>query len=141
MDLSLLLCRLSYCRGNAPTNLRLAVIQEIICERKMKMRILKVEPGQAPYVKDIPNTLESIQEEVGGGFFEQLYVGNGIILCCNEEGKLNGMEPNRRFDDDIIFGPFFLVGDSGFGDFISLTDKQLARGMEAFVALGQSTGN
>lgn len=27
------------------------------------MRILKVEPGQAPYEKEIPNTLESIQAE------------------------------------------------------------------------------
>ena len=56
------------------------------------MRILKVEPGQVPYEKDIPNTLESIQAEVGGGLFQPLYVGEGIVLCCNEEGKLNGME-------------------------------------------------
>lgn len=38
------------------------------------MRILKVEPGQVPYEKEIPNTLESIQAEVGGGLFQPLYV-------------------------------------------------------------------
>lgn len=96
------------------------------------MRILKVEPGRVPYEKNIPNTLKSIQAEVGGGLFQPLYVGGGIILCCNEEGKLNGMEPNRRLGDDIVCGPFFLVGDSESGNFVSLTDDQLALGMKAF---------
>ena len=92
------------------------------------MRILKVEPGQVPYEKEISNTLESIQAEVGSGLFQPLYVGEGIVLCCNEEGKLNGMEPNRRLGNDIVCGPFFLVGDSESGDFVSLTDDQLALG-------------
>lgn len=104
------------------------------------MRILKVEPGQVPYEKDIPNTLESIQAEVGGGLFQPLYVGEGIVLCCNEEGKLNGMEPNRRLGNDIVCGPFFLVGDSECGEFVSLTDNQLALGMDAFAAPEQFTG-
>ena len=105
------------------------------------MRILKVEPGQVPYEKDIPNTLESIQAEVGGGLFQPLYVGEGIVLCCNEEGKLNGMEPNRWLgDEDIICGPFFLVGDDGEGDFISLTDKQIAACMDVFGEPQQFTG-
>ena len=104
------------------------------------MRILKVEPGQAPYEKEIPNTLESIQAEVGGGLFQPLYVGEGIVLCCNEEGKLNGMEPNRRLGDDIVCGPFFLVGDSESGEFVSLTDDQLALGMEAFAEPERFTG-
>lgn len=104
------------------------------------MRILKVEPGQVPYEKNIPNTLESIQAEVGGGLFQPLYVGEGIVLCCNEEGKLNGMEPNRRLGNDIVFGPFFLVGDSGSGNFVSLTDDQLSLGMETFAEPEQFTG-
>lgn len=57
------------------------------------MRILKVEPGQVPYEKDIPNTLESIQAEVGGGLFQPLYVGEGIVLCCNEEGNSMAWNP------------------------------------------------
>lgn len=104
------------------------------------MRILKVEPGQVPYEKDIPNTLESIQAEVGGGLFQPLYVGEGIVLCCNEEGKLNGMEPNRRLGNDIVCGPFFLVGGSESGNFVSLTDDQLSLGMETFAEPEQFTG-
>ena len=35
-------------------------------------------------------------------------------------------------DEDIICGPFFLVGDDGEGDFTSLTDEQVAACMEVF---------
>lgn len=97
------------------------------------MRILKVEPGERPYEKEIENTLKDVQQEVGGGLFQPVCIGNGIVLCCNEEGKLNGMEPNRWLDDfDIVYGPFFLVGDDGCGEFVSLTDEQVEEYMERF---------
>lgn len=41
------------------------------------MRILKVEPGKAPYEKEIENNLDTIQQEVGGGLFQVLYMGDG----------------------------------------------------------------
>ena len=50
------------------------------------MRILKVEPGEVPYVKDMKDGLEAIQQEVQG-LFQPVYVEDGVILCCNEEGK------------------------------------------------------
>lgn len=78
------------------------------------MRILKVEPGKAPYAKEMAEGLKAIQREVEG-LFQPLSMGDGVILCCNDEGKLNGMQPNRRFGDDIICGPFFLVGDDHAG--------------------------
>ena len=96
------------------------------------MRILKVEPGEIPYEKDLDNTLSAIQNEVGGGLFEIVRLDNDMILCCNEEGKLNGMEMNRRVEDDIICGPFFLVGESEDGDFQSLSDEQMELGQEMF---------
>ena len=97
------------------------------------MRILKVEPEKRPYEKEIENTLKDVQREVGGDFFQPVYIGNRIVLCCNEQGKLNGMEPNRWLgDEDIICGPFFLVGDDGRGDFVSLTDEQVKLCMEEF---------
>ena len=84
--------------------------------------------------------MRSVQAEVGGGLFQPVCLGNGIVLCCNEEGKLNGMAPNRRLGDDIICGPFFLVGDDGEGDFVSLMDEQLARCREQFGKPQQFTG-
>lgn len=89
------------------------------------LRVLRVEPGKAPEEKVIGADLRSLQSEVGG-LIECVDMGNDTILVCNEEGKLNGMEMNRRLGDDIICGPFFLVGDDGEGNFTSLNDQQMA---------------
>ena len=103
------------------------------------MRILKVEPGRFPFEKDMPDTLEAIQQEVEG-LFQPVYMEEGVILCCNEEGKLIGMQPNRRIPGDIICGPFFLVGDDGEGGFCSLTHQQIQRYTEYFREPEQYTG-
>lgn len=103
------------------------------------MRILKVEPGQAPYEKEMENTLAAIQQEVQG-LFQPVYVEDGVILCCNEEGKLNGMAPNRWLEEDIICGPFFLVGDDHEGGFCSLTDDQIQKYTAQFQEPEQFTG-
>lgn len=104
------------------------------------MRILKVEPGKTPYVKEIDNTLDSIQREVGGGLFQPIYIGSGVTLCCNEEGKLNGMEPNRRVGDDIICGSFILVGEDEDGYFIPLSHRQVELCTEFFAEPEHFTG-
>lgn len=84
--------------------------------------------------------MEAIQQEVQG-LFQPVYVEDGVILCCNEEGKLNGMKPNRWLEDDIICGPFFLVGDDHEGGFCSLTDEQLDRYTQRFREPEQFTGH
>lgn len=89
------------------------------------LRILRVEPGMTPEEKTIGSDLKSLQAEVSG-YIECVYMADNVVLVCNEEGKLNGMEMNRRLGDDIICGPFFLVGDDGEGEFTSLSDEQIA---------------
>lgn len=99
---------------------------------KNNLRILSMEPGKAPVEKIIGSDLKSLQDEVGG-YIETVYMDHDTILVCNEEGKLNGMEMNRRIEDDIICGPFFLVGDDGEGDFASLSDEQITALKAQFV--------
>lgn len=72
--------------------------------------------------------------------FQPVYVEDGVILCCNEEGKLNGMAPNRWLEEDIICGPFFLVGDDHEGGFCSLTDDQIQKYTVQFQEPEQFTG-
>ncbi len=103
------------------------------------MRILKVEPGKAPYAKEMAEGLKAIQREAEG-LFHPLSMGDGVILCCNDEGKLNGMQPNRRLGGDIICGPFFLVGDDHAGGFCSLTEEQIQRYTQVFQEPEQFTG-
>ena len=104
-----------------------------------KIKILKVEPGKPPCVKEIANDFKASQEEVEGDI-ECVGFGDGCVAVINAEGKLNGMQPNRRNGDDIICGPFFICGDSPDGDFISLTEQQIEKYTRRFGEIEQFTG-
>jgi len=88
------------------------------------LHVLCVEPGKTPEEKEIGADLKSLQAEVGG-LIECVYMDDGAIIVVNEEGKLNGMEMNRRLGEDILCGPFFIVRDNGEGNFASLTNLQI----------------
>ncbi len=108
-------------------------------QMKNMLRVLKVEPGKEPYVKEIPNTLKSSQQEVEG-YIELVYLENDCIAVVNEEGKIRNMEPNRRIGDDIICGPFFICGDGPEGEFVSLTDEQIRSCFDQFSKIIKFTG-
>lgn len=59
------------------------------------MRAVIIEPPGIPKVKDIPNTLEALQEIVGG-YIEtvRLFADRDFTFVCNEEGRLKGLAPN-----------------------------------------------
>ena len=105
-----------------------------------KIRVLKIEPGKMPYEKEMINDLEGIQAEVGE-LFECVYLDDGCIAVVNEEGKLNGMELNRRIGNDIIAGPFFICGDSADGEFVSLTDTECEKYMDEFKGVPEFSGD
>jgi len=94
-----------------------------------KLRCLLVEPYKLPEVIEINNTLEDKQKIVGG-YIECAYLPNDedVVIICNEEGKINGLQLNRDIGHDIIAGPFLIVGDDyENGDFKSLTDEQIMK--------------
>ena len=76
------------------------------------LRVVMVEPHEAPYELNITDQLEDLQETVGG-MIEVIGNGDGTLLVCNEEAKLMGMDGNRRLNGDVIAGPFFVVGTDG----------------------------
>ncbi|MPM90096.1 hypothetical protein SDC9_137213 [bioreactor metagenome] len=104
------------------------------------IKVLKVEVGQAPIVKEIANELNALQTEVDG-LIECVYLDDGCIAVVNEEGKINGMEPNRRMGADIICGPFFICGDTADGEFASLSEEQTEKYSQQFAEIEQFTGN
>lgn len=95
-----------------------------------KLRVVMVEPGKPAYETEIDNTLEAEQKAVGG-YIEVVPLGDGKLLICNEEGKLSGMQGNRRLGKDIIAGPFFIVGEDGDG-FRSLTYEEAKESLKRF---------
>ena len=104
-----------------------------------KIKVLKIEPEQAPQVKEIQNDLASLQAEVGG-LIECISFPNGCVAVCNEEGKLNGMLPNRRLGADIICGPFFICDTTRNGNFTSLGKSKIAEYSQLFADIPEFTG-
>ena len=44
---------------------------------------------------------------------------------CNEEGKLIGLEGNRRLGNDIIVGVFYVMSENEDGELLSLSDRKI----------------
>ena len=95
------------------------------------MRILLVEPERRPEVKEIDDSLCTMQGIVGGLIQPVYPFDDPVALVCNDEGKLLGLPANRglRGEDgqiyDIVCGTFFLCGAPPDSDhFTSLTSEQ-----------------
>ena len=81
------------------------------------MKVLMVKPGAAPEDAEIENTLEAMQEAVGG-YIQAIYPmpDPAIALVCNEDAKNEGLPLNRSLRDeagniyDVVAGTFFLCG-------------------------------
>lgn len=89
--------------------------------KEANITVLMVEPGKNPVVTTIKNDLDSLQKAVSIGADHQgLIEIIGIDDICNEEGKIIGLEPNRRFYNDILCGVFYVVGEDDEGNLTSL---------------------
>mgnify|MGYP002514116006 CR=1 FL=1 len=88
-----------------------------------KIRVLVKRPGEPIEGKEIENTLESLQEEVGG-FIECVWLGGSIQAIVDEEGKLKGKTANFYFGGDLIVGTAIFLGEEG-SEFRSLSDTEV----------------
>ena len=71
-------------------------------------------------------------QKIVGGYIEMLDLDENTSLVCNESGKIQGLEGNRRIGRDIIAGAFFICGFNEDGESISLTDEQIIKYYEHF---------
>lgn len=76
------------------------------------MKVLTFEPGKDPEYREIDGSLESMQEIVGG-YIEAVDLPEGLVLVCNEEGKLENLNPSAELDVagmpwDLIRGTCFV---------------------------------
>lgn len=104
------------------------------CNSMSMLHVLVVEPGKQPKIQTIPHTLQAMQALVGGSIQAVYPFEEPVALICNEEGKLEGLPPNRGLWDedgtlyDVVCGTFFLCAAPPDGDsFGSLGEEQLAR--------------
>lgn len=116
-------------------------------EAEKGMTVVACYPGKTAQVIEIEGGLEGMQKFVGG-FIEAVYpFDDPVAIVCNEEGKLNGMKPNRALytEDgemfDIVAGPMFVCG-LGEENFVSLQGELLEKYLdkykhpEVFVKIG-----
>ena len=98
--------------------------------KQTEIKALMAKPSKEPKVVMLKTDLESLQKAVSigadyQGLIEIISLGDGTCVLCNEEGKLIGLDGNRRIGNDIIAGVFYVVGENDVGELISLTGQQL----------------
>ena len=100
------------------------------------MKVLVLSNGKLE-VKEIENTLETLQNIVGG-YIEIPYLGetlgrNEIDVIINDEGKfIDGLQPEIAIVDkktekvlDIVYGNCIFASHDEEGNTVSLDDKQI----------------
>ena len=72
-------------------------------ENRTTMRVILCKPDERATVVKIEDSLESMQNVVGGLIEEYMPWEDEVAIICNEEGKMNGLPLNRG-----IAGDFFI---------------------------------
>ena len=104
-----------------------------------KISVLLVEPHKYPRMVEIEDSLEGMQELVGGRIEEYMPFEDDVAIVCNEEGKIKGDVLNRAiYSDnheiqDIIAGKFFVCyAPIESESFLSLPDDLAKKYEEKF---------
>ena len=90
-----------------------------------KIRVVLKRPDSKPYVTYISNSLKNLQNTVDG-YIEAVTVSEDVVILCNEEGRLKGLDFNCTVAGVGFVGTIIFVGYKGeeftdlpmdFGDF------------------------
>ena len=100
--------------------------------KEKQIRVLMVEPMESPKLVTLQNDLDSLQKAVSigapdQGLIEFVYLEDNVSILCNEEGKLIGLQPNRRLGYDVLCGVFYVMGQDREGNFTSLAPAAIEK--------------
>ena len=90
------------------------------------IRVMVKRPGEEPEVKEIENDWKIFKELIGGGTLEGVYLGKGLWVYDDDEGKLKGLPYNFNLGlyDFAVGSIVFFRNDYGEEE-QSLTDKDI----------------
>lgn len=94
-------------------------------KEEVYLNVLVVEPGYAPYEKEISGLRE--MQAVVGGNIQAIYPYQApVAIVCNDEGILKRLPFNRSIEGGYggVCGTFFVCGQ-GEESFCSLTPEQV----------------
>lgn len=74
-----------------------------------EINVIIKEPHKNPYCKKMPNTLEALQAAVGG-YIETVTIATNMVVICNEEGRLFGLERNCSICGVSFVGTVIIAG-------------------------------
>ena len=66
--------------------------------------IVKRPDEEIGHVTNVSTTLSNLQNIVGGNI-EPVSIRPGVLVICNEAGRINGMDLNCIVKVDTLFGP------------------------------------
>ena len=93
--------------------------------------ILPTEDGKKPYIKNVSNSLDALQAEVGG-YIEVVSIATDMIAVVNEEGRLLGL-PDNRYISGLVGNAVILSSKiSGDGEFTGLPATKIADVLRMF---------
>ena len=96
-----------------------------------KIKALVKDPGKAPVITEVENTLEGLQALIGGNI-EAVTKKDGLVMLVDEEGKLKRL-PLNFMDyqlDDVIVGRAAFLGTNG-DDFADVPEETAKAILEA----------
>lgn len=104
-----------------------------------RISVIVCRPGERATIEEIDDSLESMQNLVGGYVeeYQPFHDPNDprvddVTIYCSEEGKINRLPPCRAIEDedghllDVIAGPFFIC----FAPLASETIQSLPEDLE-----------
>lgn len=101
--------------------------------RERQITIIKKEPGKMPELVPLfNNTLEAMQEAVGG-YIETVTIAKDAVIICDEEGLLKSKDENVKFLGNMWRGTILIAGRKK-DEFASLKPKVSAAVMEWLTA-------
>lgn len=77
-----------------------------------KISVITKRPGEPPRHVWITNSLSALQKAVGG-YIETITLPNGVVIICDEEGRLKGLPFNFRTMICDFVGPVVICGSKG----------------------------
>ena len=77
-----------------------------------KVRVIIKRPDEHyGHVCNISTTLENLQKTVGG--YIETITFEDFVIIVNEEGKIQGLEPNMLIGMDMLVGTIIVIGTKG----------------------------
>lgn len=94
------------------------------------IKTLMVPPYTAPQIAYLPVSIEGFNRMVSIGAAEigvatSKKLENGIYILYYGSGYFTGLHANRRVNDEVIFGTFYVVGTDAESRPRSLSDEEI----------------